>query len=91
MQRGAEGLAFALAFQGAHFRIAYFVAYEIERDFFVVALDGEDLAENRLETDVPAFARWKVSLQKLDVGIDLNLNEVRRFTDFLEFTEVDSL
>ena len=91
MQGGAEGLAFALALQGAHLRIANFVVHEVQSDFFIVALNGKDFAEDRLKSNVLAFARCKVSLKKLDVRIDLNLNEVGRFTDFLEFTEIDSL
>ncbi len=91
VERRGKGLALALALESAHFRIADVVRNEVEDDFLVVALDGEDLAEYRLEADLLALRRGDVLLEELDVGIQLDLDEVGRLGGFLEFTEIDSL
>ena len=57
VERRAEGLAFALRLEGAQFRLANFVAGEIERRLFVVAFDRKDLLEDGLQAGVLALAR----------------------------------
>ena len=91
MERGAEGLAFALGLERAQLWFADFVADEVEGDFFVVARDRENLLENRLQTGFLALGQRDILLQKLDVGIELHLDEIGRFRSFLQFTEIDSL
>ena len=49
MQGGAESLTLALGVERAELRLADLVVGKIERGLVVVALDGEDLFENRLE------------------------------------------
>ncbi len=46
IQRRAVGRAFAQAFEPVHLRLANLVGRVVELDFFIVAADGENLAEN---------------------------------------------
>ncbi len=91
VERGAEGLAFTLRFERAQFRLADFVLAEIESRLFVVALDRENFLEHGLETGVLPLARRDVFLQKIDVGIELNLDQVRWLNRLFDFAEVDTL
>ena len=86
MERRAESLAFALRFQRAQFRLADFVMAEIEGRFLVVALDRENFLEDSLQAGVFPLARRDVFLQKIDVGIELNLDQVRRLDRLFEWS-----
>jgi hypothetical protein len=63
---------------------------EIEDCLFVIALDWENFLENGLEAVVLSFGKWDVFLEKIDVGVELNLNEVWRLDGFLDCSEVDA-
>ncbi len=88
VQRRAEGLPFAHRLADAQLRLADLVAGEIQRDFFVVAGDGENFLEDRLEAGVLALGQRHIRLEELDVRIELDFNEVGRLGAFPEFTEV---
>ena len=90
MKRRAEGLPFALRFERAQFRLADFVMAEIERRFFVVALDRENFLEHGLQAGVLPFGERHVLLQEIDVGIELNLDEVWRLDALFNGSEVDA-
>ena len=90
MQRRAVGLAFALRLERAQFRFADFVMAEIERRLFVVALDRKNFLENGLEAGNFPFRKRHVLLQEIDVGIELNLDQVWRLDAFLNGSEVDT-
>ena len=55
VQRGAVGLALALRLQRGQFRFSNFVMAKIEHRLFVVALDGKNFLENRLQPLVLPF------------------------------------
>ena len=59
-------------------------------DFFVVALDRENFLENGLQTGVLALGRRNVLLQKIDVGIELDLDQVWRLDRLFDGSEVDT-
>ena len=91
MERRAEGLAFALRFERAQFRLANFIMAEIERRLLVVALDRENFLENGLQAGVFPLAGRDVFLQKIDVGVELNLDQVGRLDRLFNGPEVDTL
>jgi hypothetical protein len=63
---------------------------EIEGRFFVVAFDRKDLLEHGLETGILPFGKRDVFLEEIDVGIELNLNQVWRLDALLDGSEVDT-
>ncbi len=91
MERRGKGLALPLALEGAHLRVADVVGDEIEDDFLVVAFDREDLLEYGLEADFLALRGQHILLEELDVGVELDLDQVGGLGRFFEFTEIDSL
>ena len=90
IERGAEGLALALGFQGGHLRLAEIVAYEVERGFILKAVDREKLAEDGLQADIATLANGNILLEKLVVGIDLEFDEVGWLDGLLQFAELDA-
>ena len=90
IERRAESLPLALGFKRGHFRLAEFVADEVEGGFVLETMDREKLAEDSLQTDIPAFAYRNILLKKLVVGIDLELDEVWWLDGLLQFTELDA-
>ncbi len=90
MERRAERLAFALCLERRQFRFADFVVAEIERRFFIVALDRKHFLEDRLEAGILPLGKRHVFLEEIDVGIELNLDEVWRLDAFLDGSEVDT-
>jgi hypothetical protein len=70
--------------------VAQGVGDVFERQPAVVGLDGEDLAENRLEALGLALFFRHALLQEIQIGGDLDLNQVGRLNDFAEFAEVDA-
>jgi hypothetical protein len=91
MQRGAEGLAFALGLEGAQLRLADFVVAEIENRFFVIALDRENFLEDGLEPIGLALGEWDILLQKIDIRIELDLNQVWGLDPLFDAAEVNTL
>src|SRR5262249_49153650 len=68
-----------------------FVRDVVEFDLLVIALDGEDFTENRLEADMLlALGGADVGLEEFRVGIRLQLDHVRWRDDFLDLAEVDT-
>lgn len=55
-----------------------------ENKALVVRVDGENFAEDGLQALRLALALRNVFLQIIQVGIDLNLDEIRRLDDFAE-------
>ena len=90
VERRAVSLTLALRFERGQLRLADFVMAEIEDGFFVVALNRENFPENGLEPVVLALGKWNVFLEKIDVGVELNLNQVWRLDGFLDCSEVDA-
>ena len=87
----AVGDAFAQTFQPVLLRLADLITVIIQFGFAVVARDREDLFEDRLQAEQVPFGGGRAGLQKLDVRIDLDFDQVRRRDDFFDFTEVDAL
>jgi hypothetical protein len=50
---------------------------EVERALLVVTGDREDLLEDGLQAGVGPLAGGGVRLEKLDVGVDLDFDQVR--------------
>ena len=90
IKRGAEGLAFALGFERGHFGFAELVADEVEGGFVLETMDREKFAENGLNADIPALTNRNIPLEKLVVGINLELDEVRWLDGLFQFTELDA-
>ena len=84
VKRRGEGLALALAFQRAELRLADFVVAELELDLLVVALDRENFGEHGLQALVLALVGGDFLLEKILVGIELDLDQVGRLDGFLE-------
>ena len=91
MERSAECNAFTQTLEPILLRIADLVVLEIEDDFAVVAFDGEDLRKDGLEAQILAAGDRELGLEKLPVGIDLDLDEVGRGDDFFDLAKVDPL
>ena len=90
VERRAVGLAFALRLERRQFRLADFVMAEIERRLFVVALDRKHFLENGLEPGHFPLRKRHILLEEIEVGIELNLDEVWRLDAFLNGSEVDT-
>ena len=67
------------------------VTMEIEHDISIVAFDGKHLLEHSLKAFVLALIGRGVDLQKIDVRVALDFNEVGRFNDLFNFAVVDPL
>ena len=90
MERRAVSDAFAQGFEPILLRLSDLEAVLIERDLSIVAFDGKDFREDRLQAEVLPFGRSNVRLKKLPVGIDLDFDQVRWRDDFFDFTEIDT-
>ena len=90
VERHGVGDAFAEALDLGVLGIAEGVGNVLERQALVVGLDRENLAENRLEALGLALLLGHALLQEVEVGRDLNLDQIRRLDDFAEFAEVDA-
>jgi hypothetical protein len=53
-------------------------------------MDREKFAENGLNADIPALTNRNIPLEKLVVGINLELDEVRWLDGLFQFTELDA-
>ena len=67
------------------------ITMEVQRDIAIVAFDGKNLLEHSLEALFFALLRRSTNLQKIDVGVALDFNEVWRFNDLFNFAKVDPL
>ena len=90
VERRAVGLAFALRFERGQLRLADLVVAEIEHRLFVVALDRKDFLEDGLQAGHFPLRNRHVLLEEIEVGIELNLDEVWRLDAFLDGSEVDT-
>ena len=88
VQRHGIGDALADALDLGVLRVADGVGDVLEHQAPVVGLDREDLAEHRLEALGLPLLVGHALLQVVEIGIDLNLDEIRRRNDFFEFTEI---
>ena len=91
MQRRTESLPFALRFQRSQFWLADLVMTEIQRRLFVVALDRENFLEHGLQAVVLAFGKRHVFLEKIDVRVQLNFDEIWRLNSLLDTSEMNAL
>ena len=83
--------AFPYALNLAHLRPHQFVGDVFELVLAVVALYGEYLAENRVQTLHFPLGRRNVLLQEIGVRLDLVLNEIRKGQYFLQLSKIFSL
>ena len=86
-----ESLALALALERAELGLTDFVVAELELDLFVVAFDGENFREYGLESLVLALGDRNLLLEKIEVGIELDLDEVRRLDRLVQAAKIDPL
>jgi hypothetical protein len=63
---------------------------EIKRGLFIVTLDRKHFLENSLESRHFPLRKRHILLQEIEVGIELNLDEVWRLDAFLNGSEVDT-
>ncbi len=90
VERRAVGLAFPLRLERGQFRLADLVMAEIERRLFIVALDRKHFLENGLQPRHFPLRERHILLEEVEVGIELNLDEVWRLDAFLNGSEVDT-
>ena len=90
VERGAIGLTLVDALEPVHLGRADLVVAILEHDFFIVAGNGEDFVEHRLQADVLTLTRADFRLQELVIRVHLNLDQVGRRDDFLDVAEVDA-
>ena len=64
---------------------------EVQHDFIVVAFDGENFLEDGLESDHHTLVGRSFFLQKLAVGIKLDLDKIRRIEHFLDFAKLETV
>jgi hypothetical protein len=85
------GNAFADTLDLGVLGLAEGVGHVLEDETAVVRFNRENLAKNGFKTLGLALLVGNAFLQKVQVGRDLNLDEIRRLDDFSEFTEVDAV
>jgi len=90
VERRAVSLTFALGFERAQLGLADLVVAKIENGLFIVALDRKNFFEHGLKPVVLALGKLDVFLEEIDVGVELDLNEVWRLDGFLDCSEVDA-
>ena len=90
VERHRVGDALAQALELGVLGLAERVGDVFERQALVVGMDREHLAEDGLEALGLALLLGRALLQEVEIGRDLNLDEVRRLDDFAEFAEVDA-
>src|SRR5262249_51988758 len=78
----AVGEAQLAALVGAVARLAQLVAEVLERDVLVVALDGEDFAQDTFEAGGRALLGRRVQLEEPVVGVRLDFGQGRHFGAF---------
>ena len=71
-------------------RVADRVGDVFEHEPSIVRLDGKHFAEHGLETLGFPLLVGHTLLQVVEIGIDLNLDQIRRRNDFFELTEIDA-
>jgi len=91
VQRRRERHALPLALERVEFRLADRVTNEVQLDLAVVTLDRKHLFEDALQPHWFALVRIQILLQEVNVGLRLNLNEIRRLNRLYQFTEVLTL
>jgi hypothetical protein len=90
VERHRVGDALAEALELGVLRVAEIVGNVLERQPLVIAQDREHLAEHGLEALGLALLLGNALLQEVEIGRDLNLDEVRRLDDFAKLAEVDA-
>ena len=90
MEGSAVGDAFAQAFQPVMLGLANFVAVKAKDALAIITFDGKDLGENGLQSRVFAPRRGDVGLQKIPVGIGLQLDQIGRCNYLLNFSKMDA-
>ena len=88
IERHRIGDAFAEALDLGVLGITDRVGNVLEDEALVVGRDREDFAEDGLQAVRLALALRHLFLQILQIGVDLNLDEIRRLDDFAELTEI---
>src|SRR5438874_1468555 len=82
---------FRRRFQCSQFWLADLVMTKIQRRLFVVTLDRENFLEDSLQAIVLAFGQRHVFLQKIDVRVQLNLDEIWRLNALFDGSEMNAL
>jgi hypothetical protein len=90
MERRAVGLAFTLRLEGRQLRFANLIMAEIESRLFIVAFDRKHLFEHGLEAGILPLGKRHVLLEEIDVGVELDLDEVWGLDALLDGSEVDT-
>ncbi len=91
VERRTESLPFALRFQRGQFWLADLIMTEIQGGLFVIALDRENFLEHSLQAIVLAFGQRHVFLQKIDVRVQLNFDEIWRLNALFDTSEMNAL
>ena len=86
-QGSRVGHAALLALFNVIFRFFQLIAHEVDFGAAGEVLDREYGRENFLQAFVEARGMWRFALEEFLVGIALNLNQVRHFADFRNFSE----
>ena len=84
----AVGEAELAALVGAVARLAQLVAHVLQRERLVVALDGEDLAQDAFQAGRRALFGRRVQLEEAVVGVRLDVGQRRNLDGVAEAAEV---
>ena len=88
VERSGESFSVLKCLERGQFRLANFVFYEIEGEFFVVALNREDFTKYGLETCRKTILGGDIGLEKFFVRIQLNFDQIRRFNCLFDLAEI---
>ena len=91
VQRRAVGQALTKGLEPIQLGFANLIGGEIQNTLPIVRFNGKHFLEDSLEADIFAAARRHVGLQKFDVGIRLQLDEIGRGNDLFDFAEIDAV
>ncbi len=90
VEGSGEGLTFANAIEKADLGFTDFVFGKFKLDLFVVTFDRKNFVKNGLQSLIFPAVGSDLLLQKIAVGVALNLDEVGHFNRFLQFAKRDA-
>ena len=88
IERRTEGFTITERLKGGELGLAHLILGKIQGEFLIVALDREDLAENRLQACRDACIGLDILLEEFLVGIELHLDQVGRLDRLLDLAKI---
>ncbi len=88
IERRTEGFSITERLKSGELGLAHLILGKIQGEFLIVALDREDLAENRLQACRDARVGLDILLEEFLVGIELHLDQVGRLDRLLDLAKI---